>query len=450
MASSSSAEAPSAAMSALIGAGLITSMVVAAYAYKTHVDGKQQVNEQRIAKLEQIRLSERRGRVNAEKALREARHALMHYQATSGATVDDATTTTIRCINHHDAAADDDATVADTASTSNNHNESDSTLTLDQQQQQALDSAESASKPKRQRRKANTQQQSQRANSSSTSTTQSLLVHTNEFYTFHPIGVLQSVYKKRVGTPRQGLVVMEGRGRLALLSQASDALHGLADFSHCWLIFVFHNNTNTHKTSVKSKVHPPRMSEARASVGVFGTRSPHRPSAIGISICRIDKVVGSVVHLSGIDLIDGTPVLDIKPYVHGYDDMNDLHQEIKHNAPWLQWNFARFDVHWQPSAIEFVDRFYNSPSASKLDGASLYASSAEAQAFITSVLSTDIRPAHRHKQIDVAFRAPLDAFIVEYVVNADSLVTITDVQCATSSTDTTTAEEASQDEQGDA
>ncbi|KAG9486603.1 hypothetical protein GDO78_006791 [Eleutherodactylus coqui] len=89
---------------------------------------------------------------------------------------------------------------------------------------------------------------------------------------------------------------------------------GLQQFSHVWILFIFHKNGHL---SCKAKVQPPRLDGAKT--GVFSTRSPHRPNAIGLTLAKLDKVEGDTVHLSGIDMIQGTPVLDIKPYIADYD-----------------------------------------------------------------------------------------------------------------------------------
>ncbi|XP_054979661.1 tRNA (adenine(37)-N6)-methyltransferase isoform X2 [Sorex araneus] len=89
---------------------------------------------------------------------------------------------------------------------------------------------------------------------------------------------------------------------------------GLEQFSHVWILFVFHKNGHL---SCKAKVQPPRLNGAKT--GVFSTRSPHRPNAIGLTLARLEKVEDGAVYLSGIDMIHGTPVLDIKPYIADYD-----------------------------------------------------------------------------------------------------------------------------------
>ena len=80
------------------------------------------------------------------------------------------------------------------------------------------------------------------------------------------------------------------------------------------IIFLFHKNTNK---AIKAKVKPPRLDGAK--VGVFASRSPHRPNPIGLTLAKLDGIIGNTLLLSGIDLLDGTPVLDVKPYIPDYD-----------------------------------------------------------------------------------------------------------------------------------
>jgi tRNA-Thr(GGU) m(6)t(6)A37 methyltransferase TsaA len=129
---------------------------------------------------------------------------------------------------------------------------------------------------------------------------------------FEPIGFIKSCFPDKFGTPRQpGLV----RGALAELKLRADlqpelALQGLEGFSHLWLIFVFHKNQSAR---YHAKVHPPRLEGE--STGLFSTRTPHRPNPIGLSLVEIVEIRGDTLILQGVDLIDGTPILDIKPYL---------------------------------------------------------------------------------------------------------------------------------------
>ncbi|XP_017320424.1 tRNA (adenine(37)-N6)-methyltransferase isoform X3 [Ictalurus punctatus] len=133
-----------------------------------------------------------------------------------------------------------------------------------------------------------------------------------------PIGFITSCFAEKNGTPRQPTVCSSSRARLKIQSSVFNnpehALTGLHLYSHVWLIFLFHKNGHM---SYKAKVKPPRLNGEK--VGVYSTRSPHRPNAIGLTLAKLDSITGDVLHLSGVDLISGTPVLDIKPYIPEYD-----------------------------------------------------------------------------------------------------------------------------------
>lgn len=126
------------------------------------------------------------------------------------------------------------------------------------------------------------------------------------------IGVLESCFKEKFGAPRQPHLVPGATARLRVKKEfiPEQSLKGLEGFSHVWLLSYFHLNTNK---TFKSTVHPPRLQGG--TVGVFASRSPHRPSPIGLSLAKLETITGDTLHLSGIDLVDGTPILDIKPYI---------------------------------------------------------------------------------------------------------------------------------------
>ncbi|XP_070176574.1 tRNA (adenine(37)-N6)-methyltransferase-like [Littorina saxatilis] len=133
-----------------------------------------------------------------------------------------------------------------------------------------------------------------------------------------PIGYLRSVFQYKNGTPRQPSLCSSARGSLeiekSVFNNPEHALEGLEQFSHAWIVFVFHKNRPGHS---KAKVKPPRLNGKR--VGVFSTRSPYRPNAVGLTLAKIDRISGATVYFSGIDIVDGTPVLDIKPFIPQYD-----------------------------------------------------------------------------------------------------------------------------------
>lgn len=143
---------------------------------------------------------------------------------------------------------------------------------------------------------------------------------TTEIYNMHPIGFIKSWFKCKNGTPRQPTVCPETKAFLqiekSVFSNPEHSLIGLEEFSYVWILFVFHEN-KSHGSFHKTKVHPPRLNGT--SVGVFSTRSPHRHNAIGLSLTKLEKVEGDTLFLSGVDMLDGTPVLDIKPFIPSYD-----------------------------------------------------------------------------------------------------------------------------------
>lgn len=141
-------------------------------------------------------------------------------------------------------------------------------------------------------------------------------------FSYRPLGILRSPYARRIDAPHQSTVV-EGTetGELAIATLElqdwldEDVLQDLDGFDRLWLIFDFHRNEGW-----KSRVKPPRGGPKR---GILATRAPHRPNAIGLSAVELVKVEGRTLHLRGVDLLDGTPVLDIKPYVPYADAFPD-------------------------------------------------------------------------------------------------------------------------------
>lgn len=156
-------------------------------------------------------------------------------------------------------------------------------------------------------------------------------------FTFPAIGIIHSCFKEKFGIPRQPGLAPLATAQLELLTPYNDrsALDGLEGCSHIWVQFVFHANK---REEWKPKVKPPRLG-GNKSMGVFATRSPTRPSPIGLSVVKLERIEeceGKLsLHLSGIDLLDGTPVLDIKPYVPYVDIVPDAINQFANAAPLL-------------------------------------------------------------------------------------------------------------------
>lgn len=136
-------------------------------------------------------------------------------------------------------------------------------------------------------------------------------------YRFTPIGHIRSCFRQKFGIPRQPALVPAARALLELLPPyaAPEAVRGLEGFSHIWVVFVFHGVRAGlwHPT-----VRPPRLG-GRQRLGVYATRSTFRPNPIGLSAVELEGIEidrgRARLRLKGVDLLDGTPVLDIKPYL---------------------------------------------------------------------------------------------------------------------------------------
>ncbi len=124
---------------------------------------------------------------------------------------------------------------------------------------------------------------------------------------YHPIGRIASPFKGSAGVPRQAIGAPEVNATIEVFDVFSAGLKDLDSFSHIVVVFHLHLVTNPSLVA-----HPPWDGKKH---GVFATRSPYRPNPIGLSIVRLDRIDGNRLHISGVDMIDGTPVLDIKPYV---------------------------------------------------------------------------------------------------------------------------------------
>jgi tRNA-Thr(GGU) m(6)t(6)A37 methyltransferase TsaA len=128
--------------------------------------------------------------------------------------------------------------------------------------------------------------------------------------TLHPIGTIRTSFANKVEAPRQPAAATDATGVIELFADRNlaHAIEDLAGWERIWVIFWFDRNADW-----RPKVLPPRSNTGRK--GVLSTRSPHRPNPLGLSVLRLDRVEGLSLHVRDVDLLDGTPILDIKPYV---------------------------------------------------------------------------------------------------------------------------------------
>ena len=139
---------------------------------------------------------------------------------------------------------------------------------------------------------------------------------TESCITYKPIGVIYSEHTIAEETPIQPAYAKGCRGRAEIFPEYEEGLRDLDGFSHIYLIYHFHLST-TAKLIVK-----PFLQDVER--GVFATRAPTRPNAIGLSIVELVSREGNVLYLDGVDILDGTPLLDIKPYVARFDCVETL------------------------------------------------------------------------------------------------------------------------------
>ncbi len=154
---------------------------------------------------------------------------------------------------------------------------------------------------------------------------------------FRAIGTIHSPFTERTGMPIQPTGAPHAAGRVEVLPEFAAGLQDLDGFSHIHLIYHFHRSRGWEAVTTPFMDDTPR--------GVFATRAPRRPNAIGMSVVTLEKVEGNVLHIRGVDVLDGTPLLDIKPYVCDFDAPADT------RSGWLE------DEGRQARRVRSDDRF---------------------------------------------------------------------------------------------
>ncbi|WP_220487626.1 MULTISPECIES: tRNA (N6-threonylcarbamoyladenosine(37)-N6)-methyltransferase TrmO [unclassified Shewanella] len=197
------------------------------------------------------------------------------------------------------------------------------------------------------------------------------------------VAICRTPYKQKFGIPRQpGLVNAVGYIEFEPDFNHLDAVRGIEQYSHLWLLFSFHENL---AQGWKTTVRPPRLG-GNEKLGVFATRSTFRPNGIGQSVVKLHGVVqrkGKVcLVISGMDLLDGTPIVDIKPYVPFSDAITDAKGGIAQDAPIL------------------VPLTYTALASQQINLYSQQQQYQDLAALIEGVLSQDPRPAYKKAKDD--------------------------------------------------
>jgi tRNA-Thr(GGU) m(6)t(6)A37 methyltransferase TsaA len=229
-------------------------------------------------------------------------------------------------------------------------------------------------------------------------------------YQLTAVGHIQSPYKQKFAIPRQPRLVPEAKAKLVFSSDFNreEFVRGLDEFSHIWLLFRFHE---TADKGYSAMVRPPRLG-GNERKGVFATRATFRPNAIGMSAVKLESIEyknGQLsLLLSGIDLLDGTPILDIKPYLPYSDAMTDATAGFADTRPETDMS-----VEFSDEALAFIEKQTEQP---------------ELKAFISNVLKQDPRPAYKkQRESEQSYGMTLYDFNIRWQVR-DNHNTVTSIE----------------------
>jgi len=230
-----------------------------------------------------------------------------------------------------------------------------------------------------------------------------------EFH-FKSIGIIESCFKQKFCIPRQPGIVPQATATIVLEPEFSseEIVRGLDDCSHVWVIFVFHKSQNAKN---KNTVRPPRLGGDKR-LGIFATRSNYRPNPIGQSVVKLAGIElkngQTLIKLSGGDFLDGTPVLDIKPYIPYVDSIATATTAFATHPP-----EKVFSVKFESQARSQIDE------ASRLSGENI-------QSFIEQLLAYDPRP--RHTQPDAIFSTKIYNYDLKWKIE-NNVATVISLVC---------------------
>ncbi|GAM17034.1 hypothetical protein SAMD00019534_002090 [Acytostelium subglobosum LB1] len=279
--------------------------------------------------------------------------------------------------------------------------------------------------------------------------------------TMDPIGYIHTCFPKKNGSPRQGKLAPTSQGYIKLLaSHAHHLFHGLEEYSHIWVIFWFHKNRVTSSTKsyminnsqdkpdidqapapalsdyvyTKDQRYPPDNVMVRPpllngkKVGVYASRTPHRLVPIGMTMCRIERIEGDTIYLSGVDMVDGTPIIDLKPYIPKFDSEPDAR-----TPAWIDNKSDIKTVRFSDEAIDGLRRtidtvglrlLANEPANSK-SGTSFEERVARVQTLITEILINEPRSVYRRKKkTHESWGFFIDTLNIECQVDPDGVATV--------------------------
>lgn len=227
-------------------------------------------------------------------------------------------------------------------------------------------------------------------------------------YTLEPVAILRSPFTDKFGIPRQPGLAPSARGTIEMLApyHGAEAVRGLEGFSHIWITFLFHRHIDH---PVSTTVRPPRLG-GNQRLGVFATRSSFRPNPIGQSAVKLVSIQqassGTVLTVSGIDILDHTPVIDIKPYIPYSDSLPEARGGFADHAP-----APTLSVDFDPSAKQQLQHL----SQEKYPAL---------QQLIIEVLRQDPRPAYKKGDSLREYGLHLYDLNIRFQVNGSHVIVI--------------------------
>ena len=221
-------------------------------------------------------------------------------------------------------------------------------------------------------------------------------------FKYTPVAHIKTDFKEKFGIPRQSGRVKNAIGKIIFTPEfnSPDFIRRIEEFNYLWLIFDF---SLSHKETPSATVRPPRLG-GNERVGVFATRAPFRPNPIGLSCVRLENVLdtenGKILVVSGVDLLDNTPIIDIKPYIPSTDCHTDAFGGFAEQ-------FTDYKLR-----VEFPDNLLNLISADKRE-------------VLIDVLSEDPRPSYQNDERE--YGMSFDIYNVTFKVK-DQTVFVLDVK----------------------
>jgi tRNA (adenine37-N6)-methyltransferase len=226
---------------------------------------------------------------------------------------------------------------------------------------------------------------------------------TTQTWTFQSIARVHSPLTEKFGLPRQPGLVKSLQCQIEILPpyDRDEAFRELSGYSHIWLLSVFHMHLRDHW---QATVRPPRLG-GNDRVGVFASRAPYRPNPIGLSLCALQGITREqgrlILSVNGCDLVDGTPVIDIKPYLPYTDSVADARAGFAPDEPARQ-----LSVSWSPGAQQQL--------------AQVCTEYPDLQVLVEELLAQDPRPAYQRERAEYGMR--VYAFNIRFSVNASQAI----------------------------